>query len=46
VALGEQNVVRFDVPVDHAMPVSVVQRFGSLAADPEHVRRGQLLLSM
>ncbi len=38
-ALVQQNVLRFDVAMDHVVPVGVVQRLGDFAGDLE--RSGQ-----
>jgi len=41
----QQDVLRLDVPVDHAKAVGVAQRVGDLPGDPERVVHGKLLLA-
>ena len=44
-AVVEQDVLRLDVPVDHAVAVGVVERRGHLARDAHRVGHGELLLA-
>ena len=43
-AVVQQDVLRLDVPVHHAVAVGVVERRGDLGGDPHRVGHGELLL--
>jgi hypothetical protein len=38
----QQDVLRLDVPVDHPVPVGIVQRVGHLGGDPDRLLDAQL----
>ena len=42
---AEENVLRLDVPVNHAVAVGVLERVGGLARDPERVVDRELPLA-
>jgi hypothetical protein len=44
-AVVEQHVVRFDVAVDHAVAMGVVERGGDFRGDPEGIGDGKLFLA-
>jgi hypothetical protein len=46
VAAVEQDVLRFDIAVDHAAFVRVGQRIGHFARDPHGVVHGELVLPL
>jgi hypothetical protein len=43
---GKENVFGLDVSVENAVPVSVVQRVGHLAGEPNRLIHGKLRLSL
>ena len=43
---GEQDVLRLDVAMYHAVPVRVLERVGGLRCDPERRVHGKLLVSI
>ena len=46
VPAAQENVVRLDVAVDHAVAMRVVERVGHLARDGQRVGDGQLALAI
>jgi hypothetical protein len=44
VAFSQEDVVRLDVPMNHSMPVSIIQCLRGLPGNFERILQGQLLL--
>jgi hypothetical protein len=44
-ALGQQDVLRFDVPVHHALAMGIIERYGHLLRHAERVVQWQLPLA-